>query len=253
MFGYYTMDNSFGLVLEYAGGKDLNQFQAAFHKNIIQKKNNCSYIKSNANSNLVNQYYSEWKLNFLSEYILLFYSIQIIDVLKLLKKITIVHRDLKLENIFLLWNFQIKLGDFALAKIINTNETYKAFASGTLIYMSPELFSNKTISPENVFKQDYYAFGVILFKLITYEFPIDKNIAEDKLKINSEIIRESIKEENLNRIINNCRNCSSELKDFIYGLLRADENTRFNIDDINKHKWLNKKKIKKIKSIIIII
>ena len=242
------MDNSFGLVVEYASGKDLNYFQAAFHKNIIQKKNNYPFFKNDANSSGEDKYFREWKLNFLSENILLFYSIQIIEVLKLFKEMRIIHRDLKLENIFLLKNFQIKVGDFALAKIINLNETHKAVASGTLIYMSPELFSSKQISYENVFKQDYYAFGMILFKLLTYEFPFDKSITEDKSKFNSEIIIENLKVENLERIINQRRYCSSELKDFIYGLIRANVCSRFNLDEICKHEWINQKRINKIKS-----
>ena len=54
-----------------------------------------------------------------------------------------VHRDLKLENIFLMRNFQVKIGDLAFAKTVKPNEMIKASGSGTLVYMSPELFSNK--------------------------------------------------------------------------------------------------------------
>lgn len=251
MHGYYTMANSFGLVLEYAGGKDINHFQSAFQRNIIQKKNN--YLLSKNENNTKFNFYeqkkpNEWQINFLSENVLLFFSIQIFDVLQILKLSNVVHRDLKLENIFLLRTFQIKVGDFALAKVIKSGESHKTAASGTLIYMSPELFTNKQIKAENVFKQDNYAVGMILFKLATFEFPIDKSYSEDKSKISADLVKECIKKENLSRIINNTREISEDLKDFIFGLLEEDENKRFSIEEIKEHKWLNKKKVKAVKS-----
>jgi len=126
MYGYFTMEKYFGLVLEHAGGKDLNHFSSLFKKNLIFKRNNYNDLDSDK---------KEWKLNYLSDHVLKFFFIQIVEALKYLKCINITHRDLKLENIFLMRNFQVKIGDLAFAKTVKSNEMIKVSGSGTLVYI----------------------------------------------------------------------------------------------------------------------
>lgn len=89
---------------------------------------------------------------------------------------SIIHRDIKPGNIFILKeNMQIKIGDFGLACLESKNETnvYKYSASdyspnsgqrtkgvGTLIYASPEQLKGDNYDS----KSDMYSLGIVLFE-----------------------------------------------------------------------------------------
>lgn len=54
----------------------------------------------------------------------------------------IVHRDLKLHNVFLTHG-KVLIGDFGTAATINNNELQRVQYVGTVGYMAPELYSHK--------------------------------------------------------------------------------------------------------------
>lgn len=69
-----------------------------------------------------------------------FYAAQIILALGYLHKKGIVHRDLKLENILVDMNGYLKIIDFGLAKMLDSNDTTKTYC-GTPEYLAPEMIS----------------------------------------------------------------------------------------------------------------
>ena len=54
----------------------------------------------------------------------------------------IVHRDLKLDNIFINKKFQLKIGDFGFAKMAFDENLLQSF-KGTPANMAPEIFKTK--------------------------------------------------------------------------------------------------------------
>ena len=69
-----------------------------------------------------------------------YYISQLISSLKYLHENLVIHRDLKLGNLFLDSQMRIKVGDFGLAtKIADVNERRKTFC-GTPNYIGKELF-----------------------------------------------------------------------------------------------------------------
>ncbi|KAK8838286.1 hypothetical protein M9Y10_035709 [Tritrichomonas musculus] len=78
----------------------------------------------------------------------------------------IIHRDLKLENILLDKENHVKLSDFGLCTLIDSgNDTVSRTQSvGTLSYMAPELIQGRKDYDEKV---DVYAFGVVVFLVLT--------------------------------------------------------------------------------------
>ncbi|KGN58031.1 lysM domain receptor-like kinase 3 [Cucumis sativus] len=77
-----------------------------------------------------------------------------------------VHRDIKTSNILLDGSFRAKISDFGLAKLVgktNEGEATVTKVVGTYGYLAPEYLSNGLATT----KSDVYAYGVVLFELIT--------------------------------------------------------------------------------------
>jgi len=54
-----------------------------------------------------------------------------------------MHRDLKTQNIFLLGNGRLVLGDLGISKVLDATSDFAETLIGTPYYMSPEIFQNK--------------------------------------------------------------------------------------------------------------
>jgi polo-like kinase 1 len=63
--------------------------------------------------------------------------------LKYLHSQNIIHRDLKLGNIFLGANLKVKIGDFGLACKLEFEREYKRTVCGTPNYIAPEVLESK--------------------------------------------------------------------------------------------------------------
>ncbi|WVZ24678.1 hypothetical protein V8G54_003222 [Vigna mungo] len=77
-----------------------------------------------------------------------------------------VHRDIKTSNILLDASFRAKISDFGLAKLVgkaNEGEISTTKVVGTYGYLAPEYLSEGLATT----KSDVYAFGVVLFEIIS--------------------------------------------------------------------------------------
>ena len=77
---------------------------------------------------------------YLTEFEVRIYTIQIAGAIKYMHSKCVIHRDLKLGNIFLDAYMNVKIGDFDLAAILTSCEARRSSACGTLDYMAPECF-----------------------------------------------------------------------------------------------------------------
>ncbi|KAI9111166.1 hypothetical protein K1719_017777 [Acacia pycnantha] len=76
----------------------------------------------------------------------------------------VVHRDIKSSNMMLDSNFNVKLGDFGLAKLVDHDlAPQTAGLAGTMGYMAPEYVSTRRASKES----DVYSFGVVAIEIAT--------------------------------------------------------------------------------------
>ena len=148
---------------------------------------------------------------------------QLIETLVYLHRIGIAHRDLKMENIYLLSEKEIRLIDFGFSLFSETGKHENLYC-GTPNYMSPQMVEKIGYSP---YKNDCWAVGVLLFRLLTGTFPYkSKNV--DLLK---EIIGKSP--------ISYPKQLSKEAKRLISALLIRDENIRISLEEALSYKFFN--------------
>ncbi|KAM0709107.1 hypothetical protein Q7P35_003143 [Cladosporium inversicolor] len=88
------------------------------------------------------------------------------------------HRDLKPQNVFVMsrtpTTWDVKIGDFGIAKRVQQNETALRTMTGTHAYMAPEMFPYLVDDQEeHTYTQavDMWALGVMLYQMLTLEFP----------------------------------------------------------------------------------
>jgi serine/threonine protein kinase KIN1/2 len=97
------------------------------------------------------------------------FSRQIASALDYCHRNSIVHRDLKIENILISKTGDIKIIDFGLSNLFSPRNHLKTFC-GSLYFAAPELLQAKAyLGPE----VDVWSFGIVLYVLVCGKVPFD--------------------------------------------------------------------------------
>lgn len=103
---------------------------------------------------------------------------QIADALRYCHRIGVVHRDLKLENILLDDNKNVKLIDFGFSITAAKSDKLTLFC-GTPSYMAPEIALRKGY---HGFPTDIWSLGIVLHAMLTGKFPFKGESEKELLK-----------------------------------------------------------------------
>ncbi|KDQ54388.1 hypothetical protein JAAARDRAFT_135759 [Jaapia argillacea MUCL 33604] len=93
-----------------------------------------------------------------------FFMVQLLGACHYMHTHQVIHRDLKLGNLFLDANMNVKVGDFGLAALIESPGERKKTICGTPNYIAPEVLFDTANG--HSFEVDTWSIGVILYTLI---------------------------------------------------------------------------------------
>ncbi|KMS97961.1 hypothetical protein BVRB_4g097070 [Beta vulgaris subsp. vulgaris] len=92
----------------------------------------------------------------------------------------VLHRDIKSSNVMLDIDYNAKLGDFGLARLVDHSTTSQTtLLAGTLGYLAPEVFNTGKASRE----ADVYSFGVVALEIACGRQPIDDKEEPTRVKM----------------------------------------------------------------------
>ncbi|XP_017151151.1 serine/threonine-protein kinase polo-like [Drosophila miranda] len=103
-----------------------------------------------------------------------YYITQIIEGVQYLHDNRIIHRDLKLANLFLNDMLHVKIGDFGLATRIELEGDRRYSVCGSPNYIAPEILTKKGHS----FEADIWSIGCIMYKLLAGRPPFHHKTRE---------------------------------------------------------------------------
>jgi len=165
------------------------------------------------------------------------YFQQMMHGLQAVHKAGITHRDLKPQNLLLDANFQLKITDFGLSKIIENNEDkiMKTTYVGTKGYQAPELLKNQKYTNAC----DIFSIGVVLFILLAGYPPFEAAHKTDKW-YRPICAGEWAKFWHVHR----GAQISDAAKNLIENMICYRPAKRFVVDDILAHKWFGGETVK---------
>ena len=205
--------------------KKLNHYNTIKLYNIIQNENFIFLIQEYVpNGELLHFLENPENMNLTENHICKIYQ-QIISGIEYLHDIGIAHRDLKLENILLNREKNIKIIDFGLSNKYNKeNGELLQSSCGSPCYAAPEMI--KGIQYHGL-DTDIWSSGILLYLMLCKSFPFnDKNNSKLYQKI-------------LSGKFNLPNYLSNEAKDLLSKLLKVNPIERIKLDEIKKHPWFN--------------
>ncbi|KAH7035365.1 kinase-like domain-containing protein [Microdochium trichocladiopsis] len=110
-----------------------------------------------------------------------FYSIQIAGAIRYMHSKGIIHRDLKMGNIFLDRQMNAKIGDFGLAALLVTGKDMQTIRRTTLCgtpnYIAPEILEKGKKGHDHMV--DLWSLGIIMFAMLTSKPPFQSSTTDE--------------------------------------------------------------------------
>ncbi|KAL8639095.1 MAG: hypothetical protein Q9228_003827 [Teloschistes exilis] len=166
--------------------------------------------------------------------------VQLCGAIKYMHARNVIHRDLKMGNLFLDHEMNVKIGDFGLAAVLVSPGEHKGVYKhtfskrttlcGTPNYIAPEIL-NKEKGGHDL-KVDIWALGCIIYAMICCRPPFQAGSSAEIYEK-----AKAIKYEWPNPAINN--DIPDEIKDLVAALLRSEPSDRLSLDEVVSHPFFS--------------
>ncbi|KAK8845391.1 hypothetical protein IAR55_006104 [Kwoniella newhampshirensis] len=154
-----------------------------------------------------------------------YYLVQLIAACQYMHQTNVIHRDLKLGNLFLDANMDVKVGDLGLAALIEKPGDRKKTICGTPNYIAPEVLFDTANG--HSFEVDIWSVGVIMYTLLIGRPPFQTK----DVKAIYKRIRENRYEFPQDKEI------STSAQELIMSILNTDPEKRPTLEAILSHRW----------------
>ncbi|KAF1807756.1 kinase-like domain-containing protein [Mucor lusitanicus] len=149
---------------------------------------------------------------------------QIASALDYCHRNSIVHRDLKVENILISRSGTIKIIDFGLSNVFSPQSHLSTFC-GSLYFAAPELLDGRMYTGPEV---DVWSFGVVLYVLVVGQVPFDDpSMAGMHAKVKQGHVEYP-------------GHLSSDCKGLLQRMLVTHRKQRATMSEVIVHPWMNK-------------
>ncbi|CAG9316871.1 unnamed protein product [Blepharisma stoltei] len=161
------------------------------------------------------------------------YLSQTISALKYLHEHRVIHRDIKLGNLFLTDKMELKLGDFGLATKLEFDGERKRTICGTPNYIAPEVLDGKQ---GHSYEVDVWSLGVLAYTLLVGKPPFETSDVKTtyrRIKMNAYAFPDHV-------------SVSDEAKSLISMMLTNDPAMRPTLDQVLEQSFFTKNVIPKL-------
>ena len=209
-FGYAETSDSVFILFEYLRNKDLWEF---FFKNRDKKLSLPQIAK---------------------------YIWQLCDALRFLHYYDIIHADVKLENILVDDDDNIRLCDFGLSRINNYKyvSDYRRGVCGTVGYIAPEVYEDELLGVTPSI--DSFAVGIVLYELLYRRSPFVNASRMSKYKHSDGALDKEMLKEAMSTFPNFPKNIDKDLLDLFQRVFLLDPDHRATLSEIQRHRWICK-------------
>ncbi|EXJ78162.1 PLK protein kinase [Capronia epimyces CBS 606.96] len=156
------------------------------------------------------------------------YMIQICGGVKYMHKRSVIHRDLKMGNIFLDSRMNIKIGDFGLAAVMADEQDRRTTLCGTPNYIAPEILS-KSGNRGHDNKVDTWAVGVICYAMLMGVPPFQSK-TQQEIYTKLRTLEYEWKIDSKNYV-------PQQAKDFVASCLNLNSAERPGMDELVEHEF----------------
>jgi len=102
-----------------------------------------------------------------------YFMSQLVLAVRYMHDKNVIHRDLKLGNLFLDKNIEIKVGDLGLATRVEDKDEKRKTICGTPNYIAPEVIQGDKSKRGHSFEVDIWSMGVILYTVLIGKPPYE--------------------------------------------------------------------------------
>ena len=170
-FSFCTSSSLLQLQTEIKIHRTMKHANICEYKHFFEDKVNCYILLELCPNQSMNEMIKRRKTLTEEETRLL--MLQIVDAITFMHDSNVIHPDLKLGNLFLSKNMNIKVGDFGLACRVDSSDEKRRTICGTPNYIAPEVIEGNKEKRGHSFEVDIWSLGVICFTMLVGKPPYE--------------------------------------------------------------------------------